>query len=312
MKKLLFALFFISIHLHAQLPTTKVISFQEILIAELPSVRDLSMNKKGDEIYFTVQGYQGEFSTIVQSTLINGKWNPIIIASFSGKYDDLEPFLSIDELRLYFASNRPTNASTDTVIDFDIWYVERKSIHDPWLTPINIGAPVNTLQDEFYPCITLSGNLYFTGGGEGTKGKDDIFMSEWVNGKFTVPVSLDTTINSEGYEFNAFIAPDESYLLFTGYNRSGGQGSGDLFISKKTANGAWGQAESLGVEINSKQMDYCPFVNTNTNELFFTSKRNSLGARKNEFKNLNQLLKEMNSFSNGLSRLYKTSFSINK
>ncbi|MBK9636915.1 MAG: PD40 domain-containing protein [Bacteroidetes bacterium] len=310
MKKIFFVLFLLSFQLHAQLPTTKVMSFQENLIFDLPSVRDLAMSKKGDEIYFTVQGYQGELSTIVYSKFIQGKWNTLAIASFSGKYDDLEPFLSNDELRLYFASNRPTNVSTDTLVDFDIWYVERKSIHDPWLRPINMGAPVNTSQDEFYPCITLSGNLYFTGGGEGTKGKDDIFMSEWVNGKFTVPVSLDTTINSEGYEFNAFIAPDESYLLFTGYNRTGGQGSGDLFISKKMEDGKWGQAESLGTEINSKQMDYCPFVNTTTNELFFTSKRNSLGARKNEFKNLNQLLKEMNSFSNGLSRLYRTPFSI--
>lgn len=310
MKKIFLLLFLFSVHLKAQPTLTKVEPFLENLIAELPSVRDVAMNKKGDEIYMTVQGYQGELSTIVQSTLINGKWNPINIASFSGKYDDLEPFLSHDELRLYFVSNRPTNITADTVVDFDIWYVERKSIHDPWLTPVNIGAPVNTLQDEFYPCITLSGNLYFTGGGDGTKGKDDIFLSEWVNGKFTVPVSLDTTINSIGYEFNAFIAPDESYLLFTGYNRPGGQGSGDLYISKKTAKGTWGPAQNLGDEINSKQMDYCPFVNTQTQELFFTSKRNSLGSREKEFKDVKKLLKEMNSFSNGLSRLYKTSFSI--
>ena len=311
MKKIFLVLFLFSVHLQAQQPTAKVLPFLKNLIAEIPSVRDLTMNKKGDEIYFTVQGYQGELSTIVHSKLIQGKWNTLAIASFSGKYDDLEPFLSNDELRLYFASNRPTNVSTDTVIDFDIWYVERKSIHDPWLNPINIGAPVNTLQDEFYPCITLSGNLYFTGGGEGTKGKDDIFMSEWTKGNFSFPVSLDTTINSVGYEFNAFIAPDESYLLFTGYNRSGGQESGDLYISKKTATGTWGQAQPLGDEINSKQMDYCPFVNTQTKELIFTSKRNSLGAREKEFKTLKQLFEEMNSYSNGMSRLYKTSFSIN-
>ncbi|MBK7966211.1 MAG: PD40 domain-containing protein [Bacteroidetes bacterium] len=129
---------------------------------------------------------------MIQSNFVDGKWSPLAIASFSGRYDDLEPFLSPDERRLYFASNRPLDLTTDTILDYNIWYVERKSNREPWSAPINIGAPINTLQDEFYPCITLSGNLYFTGGGSGTKGKDDIFLSEWKNGMFTPPQSLDT------------------------------------------------------------------------------------------------------------------------
>ncbi|MBK7967384.1 MAG: PD40 domain-containing protein [Bacteroidetes bacterium] len=256
------------------------------------------------------KGFRGEFSTIVQSFLEDGEWKPLSIVSFSGKYDDLEPFLSQDGLRLYFASNRPSDNNSDTIHDYDIWYVERKTIRDTWSNPVNVGAPINTLQDEFYPCITLSGNMYFTGGGVGTKGKDDIFLSEWKNGKFNPPQSLDTTINSEGYEFNAFVSPDESFIIFTGYNRAGGQGSGDLYISKKRANGSWEHAKNLGTEINSKQMDYCPYVNLNTQELYFTSKRNSLGNREKEFHTIQQLLSELNSYSNGLSRLYKTSFSI--
>ena len=64
-----------------------------------------------------------------------------------------------------------------------------------------------------------------------TKGKDDIFVSKWENGKYTEPVSLSDSINSDGYEFNAFIAPDESYIIFTAYQREDGFGSGDLYMS---------------------------------------------------------------------------------
>jgi hypothetical protein len=32
-------------------------------------------------------------------------------------------------------------------------------------------------------------------------------------------------INTESYEFNAYVAPDESFLIFSGYNREDGYGS---------------------------------------------------------------------------------------
>lgn len=310
MKKLCFILFCIAFSQHAQAQNSPVHPFFENLLHDLPSARDLAMNKMGDEIYFTVQGYQGEFSTIVQSKFIDGKWTPLTIASFSGKHDDLEPFLSPDELRLYFVSNRALENVVDTIPDYDIWFVERKTLSGAWSAPINMGSSINTLQDEFYPCVTLSGNIYFTSVGAGSKGKDDIFLSEWDNGKFNPPQSLDTTINSAGYEFNAYVSPDESFIIFTGYNRPGGQGSGDLYISKKLQHGNWEQAKNMGPEINSKQMDYCPYVNFKNQELYFTSKRNSMGAREKEFQTIQQLLSELNSYSNGLSRLYKTPFSL--
>jgi WD40-like Beta Propeller Repeat len=310
LKIILFILLYIPFTMQAQHPTIGVLPFQENFIHDLPSVRDLAMNKAGDEIYFTIQGFQGEFSTIVQSKFVNGKWEAISIAPFSGKHDDLEPFLSPNELRLYFASNRALENVVDIIPDYDIWFVERKTLRGAWSAPINIGSPINTLQDEFYPCVTLSGNIYFTSVGAGSKGKDDIFLCEWDNGKFNPPQSLDTTINSAGYEFNAYVSPDESFIIFTGYNRPGGQGSGDLYISKKLPNGNWEQAINMGPEINSKQMDYCPYVNLKNQELYFTSKRNSMGARAKEFQTLQQLLSELNSYSNGLSRLYKTPFLI--
>ncbi|MBK8368965.1 MAG: PD40 domain-containing protein [Bacteroidetes bacterium] len=46
-------------------------------------------------------------STIVTVNSRNGKYSKPKVASFSGKYHDLEPFLSPDGLRLYFSSDRP-------------------------------------------------------------------------------------------------------------------------------------------------------------------------------------------------------------
>ncbi len=75
MKKIFFMCFCLSVSLPAQTPKSTVHPYQETLLQNLPSVRDLAMNKSGDEIYFTVQGYQGEFSTIIQSNFVDGKWS---------------------------------------------------------------------------------------------------------------------------------------------------------------------------------------------------------------------------------------------
>lgn len=275
------------------------------IISQYPSVRDVAISANGSEVYFSVQGYQGELSTIVTVNSSNGKYSKPQVASFSGKYHDLEPFLSPDGLRLYFSSDRPLDNTSKELKDYDIWYVERKSVKDDWSIAINLGAPVNTKDNEFYPSITLSNNLYFTCDGMMSKGKDDVFMSEYKNGKYESPVSLNDSINSIGYEFNAFVAPNESFMIYTCYNREGGFGSGDLYISFKNKDNQWIKAQNIGKSINSNGMDYCPFVDLKNGTMYFTSKRNAVEKQFDKKQTLEEVLKEMNVYENGLSRLYQ-------
>lgn len=277
------------------------------IIMEFPNVRDFTISLTLDEAYFTAQSYIGELSVIITVIKKNGKWSEPEIAPFSGKYQDLEPFLSPDGLKLYFVSSRPLSDSTDNPKDFDIWYVQRENQNSQWSSPINIGLPFNTENNEFYPSIAANKNIYFTSDASSSKGKDDIFVSEWENDQYSKPVSLSDSINSEGYEFNSYVSPDESFIIFSGYNRADGLGSGDLYISYRNDNGAWSKARNLGPEINSDKMDYCPFVNIGTEMLYFTSKRSQLNYPKSGFNTVTELLSGMNSYENGQSRIYKVS-----
>ncbi len=85
-----------------------------------------------------------------------------------------------------------------------------------------MGLPINTKENEFYPSVTETNNLYFTSEGLGSKGKDDIFDSKYKEGKHELPKSLSDSINSDGIGFNSLIEPDESFLIFTCYKRAGG------------------------------------------------------------------------------------------
>jgi hypothetical protein len=276
------------------------------IFSQFPNVRDIAISSEGDEIYFSVQSYVDEVSFIVRAKKENNVWSNPEIVCFSGRYFDIEPFLSSDGLKLYFASNRPFDNTNDKTKDFDIWYVQRENKNSEWSSPINLGEPINSSANEFYPSIANNNNLYFTCDERTTKGKDNIFFSKWVNGKYTIPISLSDSINSDGYEFNAFVSPDDSYLIFTAYQREDGFGSGDLYISYKTSDTVWTKAKNLGQEVNSNKMDYCPFVDTKTNTLYFTSKRSEINNSNAVFSSIQDFLNEMKKYENGLSRIYKT------
>jgi len=281
-------------------------SFLPEIFARFPNVRDIAISSEGDEIYFSVQSYVNEVSFIASAKKENNVWSNPEIVSFSGKYFDIEPFLSLDGLTLYFVSNRPFDKAEDKIKDFDIWYVQRENKNSQWSSPINVGEPINSDKNEFYPSISDNKNFYFTCDERGTKGKDDIFFSQWENDKYSDPISLSDSINSDGYEFNAFIAPDESYILFTAYQREDGFGSGDLYISYKSSDSLWTKAKNLGAAINSSSMDYCPYVDSRTNTLYFTSKRSEINNPNEGYSSIDSFLNDMKKYENGLSRIYKT------
>lgn len=69
------------------------------------------------------------------------------------------------------------NSGRDGV--FDLWVSTRRSVHDPWSAPENLGAPVNTSRAEFQPNLSHDGRtlLFIAGGGRGGLGQFDIWMS---------------------------------------------------------------------------------------------------------------------------------------
>ncbi len=279
------------------------------ILKDYDKVRDFAMNNNETEAYISAQSNLEEKSVILRISKENGTWNKVGIASFSGKFRDLEPFLSPDNLKLFFVSNRPLTNGGE-LKDIDIWYVERTSITSDWSEPKNIGAPINTEADEFYPSIANNGNLYFTSTGHNAMGEDDIFVSEYKNGKYSKPLALQGGINTNSYEYNSFISPNDDYLIFGGYNRQDGLGSGDLYISFKNSDNTWTQAKNMGDKINSKYMDFCPFVTQSGTQIYFTSRRSNIEANKN-ITSVKNLLNTFNGYENGFSRIYMTSFDVN-
>jgi hypothetical protein len=263
--------------------------------------RDFAMSPSGDEIYFTRVFPKNIFSAIYFcKKLKNGTWSKPKIASFSGKYSELEPSFSPDGKRLYFASKRPI--SNEIKEDFDILYVERTS--SGWSEPNRLSF--NTSSDEFYPSVSNSGNIYFTASYNSGQFKEDIYVSKFLNQKYEKPVPLDSAINTTQYEFNAFVAPDESYIIYTAYGRAGDKGGGDLYLSQKI-DGIWQQSVQLE-DINSPYLDYSPFVSYDKTKLYFSSERIDLQYKQQKW-NVSNFASRINNPQNGNGDIYNIKFS---
>lgn len=225
-------------------------------------------NKTKDEFYFAIDS-DGR-SLIKYSMYKNGVWSKPEIVFSDSVHSFNDPFLSNDENRLYYISDLPRN-ERDTIMDIDIWYSKR--VGEKWSCPINAGNEINTDADEYYISFNNEGAMYFASNkGKSSKRQHDfdIYKSAYKNEKFETPQKLSEAINTKAYEADVFISPDESYIIYCSFKRSG-LGEGDLYISFKKDNGQWSESVNMGRPINTEGHELCPFVTKDGKYLFYTS-----------------------------------------
>jgi len=203
---------------------------------------------------------------------VDGAWTKPKIAPFSGDYGGVDPFVSFDGNRVYFCSNRPRNAEEEAREDYDIWYVDR--VETGWLEPVNMGSPVNTDTHEFYPSLTREGTMYVQSRREGGIGQSDIYRLELQDGCYVTADCLPEPVNSPGFEGDAFIAPNESYIIVSTYRPEINIGrSSDLYISFRTDDGSWSNLINMGERVNGTGGENCQILSPCGKYLFYTSRR---------------------------------------
>src|SRR5262249_10291648 len=125
--------------------------------------------------------------------------------------------------------------------------------------------------NEWFPTLAADGTLYFGSDREGGKGATDLYRSKVVDGKFAAPENLGDAINTRFQEYEPFIAPDQSFLIFMS-QRPGGLGGMDLYASR-AVNGAWSAPVNLGAPVNSPANELSPKVSFDGKTFYFTSTR---------------------------------------
>ncbi len=150
-----------------------------------------------------------------------------------------------------------------------VWQRPEK-IDFPWDSTLNMGA------------MSLSADgrtMFFTGcGWPHGQGRCDIYFSKKRGSRWQFPQSPGAPVNTAGWESQAMVSADGKELFFAS-KRHGGKGGSDIWMSRKQADGRWGQPVDLGDSINTPGNEMSPFLFADGRTLYFSSDgRTGLGG----------------------------------
>lgn len=187
-----------------------------------------SISPDGKQIFLYKNDVNDKLSRggdVFVSKINNGKWKtpeqfgkPVASSYWEGG-----ACISPDGKRLFFTSERNGGLGGS-----DIWMVEKINKKE-WGKPVNLGAPVNTVNDEGGMFLAPDGKtLFFCSNGPNSMGSYDIFKTVYEKGKWSEPVNLGFPINSSAKEGQLTISANGKTAYFSS-ERAGGIGESDIY-----------------------------------------------------------------------------------
>lgn len=133
-----------------------------------------SIAPDGNSIYFASNRPEGLGGIDIYVAYKNekGYWEEAINLgpSINTKGDDQTPFIHADNQSLYFSSNGRTGFGGSDI------YMARKKIDGSWTTPINLGYPINTYDNEGSIAVASNGTTaYIASDRADSRGELDIY-----------------------------------------------------------------------------------------------------------------------------------------
>jgi hypothetical protein len=130
-----------------------------------------SISADGWFLYFSSErpGGSGGRDIYVSKKLETGEWGPAVNlgTNINTPYNDDAPFIHPDGITLFFSSE-----GHNSIGGYDIFYSIKKD--NDWITPINMGYPLNTTSDDAYYVINAKGDKgYFSSNRESAEAKGD-------------------------------------------------------------------------------------------------------------------------------------------
>ena len=252
-------------------PGTEPELFATSIISDPMHNRDVAISFEGDEMYFGLAN--AGVVTIIWTRREENRWTEPEVAPFAVDPDifDFEPCISPDGKTFMFLSTRPPDgmAPKRGWAYQNIWAMDRTA--EGWGKPYDLGKPINSEGAEYFPSLTRDGSLYFTRSG-GTARESYIYRARLTEGGYAEPEKLGPQVNSTTMQYNAFIAADESYLIYLVPEREENIGLSDYYISFRGEDDTWTGPINMGPKVNRPgATGASPYVTRDGKYFFFSS-----------------------------------------
>lgn len=155
--------------------------------------------------------------------------------------------------------------------------------YSEWSTPVNLGAPVNSIANETGPVLSKDGlSLFFTSTRPGGSGGQDIWVAQRasVDDPWGPPVNLGPTVNTAAIDRNPVLSRDGHELFFASTRPGFGNSDNWVAYREDTKDDfGWQAPVNLGPTVNSADQEGGPAYFENDDQgiplLFFVSVRAS-------------------------------------
>lgn len=146
--------------------------------------------------------------------------------------------------------------------------------------PENLGAAINSTDDEYLPTLTVDGQtLIFTRRFPANEKtihtaplEEDFYISTLVDGKWTKAQRMKEPVNSHDNEGAQCISQDGRIMFFTACGRNDGAGRCDLYMCTRKGE-KWSKPRNLGPAVNSAGWESQPSFSIDGKTLYFASDR---------------------------------------
>jgi hypothetical protein len=158
---------------------------------------------------------------------------------------------------------------------------QSKEMYGEWLGPMNVGAPVNTDDNDTYAILSRDElTMYFTSDRPGGLGGDDLWFTTRASleDPWEVPKNM-SALNTSAADSLAVLSSDEHVMFFHSTRQPGSCGAGDIWMTRRhnRRSEEWGPPINLGCVVNTPATEIAPafFENPETGQvtLFYGSDR---------------------------------------
>ena len=183
--------------------------------------------------------------------------------------------LAEEQLRAFLRYDKGKHKKWGASAEYDLECIafRRQAMANPVpFTPENMGANINSPDDEYLPTLTADGKMLIFARYNRPAMAEDFYMSRLKDGKWTKAIRMAEPLNSDENEGAGCISQDGRILYFTACGRKDGAGRCDLYVSYRKA-GGWSRPQNLGPAVNTSGWESQPCLSIDGQTLYFVSDR---------------------------------------